>query len=60
MPTVHVISASVTVEWQQLAMCGLELGTYREAIEAGHMVGNYATRDAILERSTCDGCKARF
>jgi hypothetical protein len=65
---VHIISATSsydgnTLTTSQHAMCGALLGSYQEAVNAGHPTGNYigsTVRAARAKGVTCPGCLARM
>lgn len=37
----HIVSATPLSTGEQLAMCGYVFSSYRDAVDAGHKVGNY-------------------
>lgn len=61
--TIHVVSATAVVGHdgpESLAMCGANLGAYRTATAAGHVVGNYASAAVVAARVTCQACADRM
>ena len=54
---VHVVSATGFDDGSHAMMCGELWPSYRSALDAGHLVGNYASPGAIRRSVTCVPCR---
>lgn len=60
----HIISATALTSGEQLAMCGHVFPGYRDAVDAGHVVGNYTLPMTTLSAYRahgvdCETCAVR-
>jgi hypothetical protein len=63
-PFTHIVSATALTDGSQLAMCGYVFRSYRDAVAAGHPVGNYLPLLGTLSEGhgrgvDCESCIVR-